>query len=160
MKRPSQYGGITEALENSLMDDLMMGEDDRGMKSSDAGNILYLMTTDQEEGSVWASICDGPTVKLSQTTLEDVEQILVPKTDADHKPSQCLRIEGIQKCGTSQTVVRAGLIQVGTEMAAIWLEVEGHLEGLEQLLPTNDVSPYACNVPIDYIRAIQSSNIL
>lgn len=143
LRKRNEFTGITEALEQSLFDDLMDS-------SSETEKILYLMADEQDEKTVWAYIDDGPHLKLTETSLASVEQILIPKTDADYKFRQSIKVQGIV---IAEIGLKLALVHVGADATALWIE-SSSLDLAQKLVPKG-IHPIECEHPIDYIKALR-----
>lgn len=151
LRKATAYDAIPETLEKSILDTLMDTNDDS--LESTKTFILYESSTEQD--SVWAIQPGAQHLKFSSTTSASVEQILVPKKDADYKLRQTVVVEGIQL----KDQFRLGLIYAGSDSVAIMLEVLSDVD-FGPVLPRPMPTARQCITVSELIECLQISRVI
>lgn len=151
LKRSSAYDAIPEALEKSLLDTLL----DTTEESIESTKTFVLFESSLEKGAVWAVQPGAQHLKFNSTTSASVEQILVPKKDADYRLRQTVVIEGIHV----HDKFRLGLVYAGADSVAVMLEVLSDID-VNPILPRPVPVVHNCtNVP-ELIAFFQASRVI
>lgn len=152
LKLATNYDAIAEALESTLIDGVIEAS---VAQNASEERLLFLAAWSAEPGTVHGCLQGGQAVVLADTTLLSAEQIFVPKKDPDYRLRQTVKVEGIQL-----PQIKAGLVQVGVEAAALWLEVMDTQIDAATILPPMEPPYYDCVSMLDYVSALRSSRLL
>jgi hypothetical protein len=146
LKKPTEYDAIAEALEATLIQSDIM-------ESIPQERSLFIASTCEDSSTVWAMLENGEYLKLVQTDMNQVEQIFVPKKDPDYRLRQTLKIEG--RClKLLQGEIKVGLVWLGSDPLAIWLE-HGLNVDISDLLLKGHLKSHDGSSMLDYINCIR-----
>ncbi len=152
LRKATAYDAIAEALETTLMDGLIEVN-----TSNSAEKTLYITETSDVPDTIFVSINEH-TLKLSGTSISSVETIFVPKTDADFKFRQSVKISGFSIEG-----LKLALISLGSESSAILLEIHNSalISNAERyLLPRPSPEAHDCTCIGDLLKILCKAGII
>lgn len=152
LKKTTAYDAIPETLEKSLLDTLM---DTTTEATAETKKSFILYESSLEQGTVWAIQPGAHNLKFSSTTSTAVEQILVPKKDADFKSRQTVVIDGIHM----KDQFRVGLVYAGADSVAIMLEVLSDID-FSPVLPRPMPAAHESTNVTELISCLQMSRVI